>query len=548
MLCFKHMSKTNIALILITLLAAVLRFWHLGSVPVSPDWDEAAWGYNAFSLLHTGRDEYGKLLPIVLQSFNVFPPALYAYLTIPAVALLGLTTFATRAPSAFFGVLSVVLTYFVVKELFKRVDLALVATFLLAISPWAIQFSRFAHEGNIAIVFNLLAVLFFLKGLKKPYFLILCAIASGLSFYAYNSEKIFAPLLMLALIVIYRKDLFIIAKKYLFLFFAAGVLVIMPMVFTIIINPTSLNRVTSTNFITETAEFSPLTPKRVQVDRENKDYLGLVMDNRKVVYLRQIAGGYLSHFDPNWLFIKGDQPRHHAPGMGLLYLWELPFLLIGIYFFIFNESIDKRAKLVLFTWFLISAIPASITRDVPHAGRTLNFLPTFQIFIAAGLIAAYYFLNDKIKNKPIRYFFIIFFISIASFNFVYFLNQYFVQQNYFNSKDWQYGWKQAVSYAADNSGNYRKVVVSNVTPLDQSYIFFLFNLKYPPRKYNSGNHTIDNHNFENYEFRKINWDTDKNLTNTLFVGTPGDFVSPPVLKTIKYLDGDDAIQIVKSLR
>jgi 4-amino-4-deoxy-L-arabinose transferase-like glycosyltransferase len=537
------MSKSNIIFILIILLAFILRFWNLGHVPISPDWDEAAWGYNAYSILHTGRDEYGKLFPLVLQSFNVFPPAMYTYLSIPAIAFLGLTSFAVRTPSAFFGVISVILTYFVVKELFKRVDLALISSFLLAVSPWAIQFSRFAHEGNIAIVFNLLTILFFLKGLKKPYYLIFCAIASGLSIYTYNSEKIFAPLLMLALILIYREDLLKIAKKYLFLFIATGILVILPMALTIIVNPASLNRASSTNFTNDT-HFFEKSPTRILLDKENNDYIGLILDNRRLVYVRQIAGGYLSHFDPNWLFIKGDQPRHHAPGMGLLYLWELPFLLIGIYFIIFNKNFEKKSKILLFVWFLIAAIPASITQDVPHAGRTLNSLPTWQIFTAAGLLAAYLFLNEKVKRKFVRYFIFLTFIVIASFNFIYFLNQYFVQQNYFNSKDWQYGWKEAINYVDSVSGKYDRIVITDKTPLDQSYIFFLFNLKYSPKKYLSQQHDINNHNFEKFEFRNIDWGVDHNMKNTLFVGRPSDFNDGQVLKTIKYMDGEDAIKIV----
>jgi len=105
----------------IVIIAAVLRLWQLGHVPPSPDWDEAALGYDAYSIIHTGRDEFGKFLPVVLRSFDDYKPALYAYLAIPPVFLFGLNVFAVRFPSAFFGVLSVIVVFYLVREFFNRV-------------------------------------------------------------------------------------------------------------------------------------------------------------------------------------------------------------------------------------------------------------------------------------------------------------------------------------------------------------------------------------------------------------------------------------------
>src|SRR6266852_41358 len=98
------LENRSLILIFIIIIAATLRLWQLGSVPPSPDWDEAALGYNAYAILHTGKDEYGKFLPIVLRSFDDYKPALYAYLVIPSVQIFGLNLFAVRFPSAVFGV------------------------------------------------------------------------------------------------------------------------------------------------------------------------------------------------------------------------------------------------------------------------------------------------------------------------------------------------------------------------------------------------------------------------------------------------------------
>ena len=112
-----------IILIGIVILAAVLRLWQLGNIPPSPDWDEVALGYNAYSIMQTGRDEFGKFIPVVLRSFDDYKPALYAYLTIPSILIFGLNTFAVRLPSAIFGIISVIATYFLAKELFSNLKL-----------------------------------------------------------------------------------------------------------------------------------------------------------------------------------------------------------------------------------------------------------------------------------------------------------------------------------------------------------------------------------------------------------------------------------------
>ena len=551
-----------ITLGLIVLLAAVLRLWSLGAVPPSPDWDEVALGYNAYSILYTGRDEYGKLMPVVLQSFNDYKPAFYTYTTIPFIAIFGLTTFAVRLPSALVGIGAILITYFLVKELFtvrgatknskqSSVEiLALIAAFLLAISPWHIQFSRAAFEANMGLTTNLLAMLFFLKGLKKPWLLSVAAICMAGNFYIYQSDRVFTPLLGIALFIIYRKELFSLPKKYLVSAFLIGVLVLSPLFYYIATNANALSRAKGVSVFSQQTMLLESSQKKLEEDKANHNFLGEVLHNRRVIYTRESIGGYLSHYDLNWLFLTGDSERHHAPHMGLLYLWELPFLLIGIYALLFFPF-PTKTKLLIFSWFLITPLPAAITFDVPHAVRTLNFLPTFQIFIALGLIQTFLFLkNYRLKILVCSLFFIILFC-----NFAYYFNQYFVQQNYYYSREWQYGYEDAVKFVKQIEGKYDTIMIARDTPLDQSYIFFLFYLQYPPQEYqqqinnrsdNSGNFD-DAHDFGKYKFRRFKWEKDRK-SNVLYVGRPGDFpktMGEERLKTINYLDGKPAIMIVE---
>src|SRR5258708_4711094 len=105
-------------------------------------------------------------------------------------------------------ILMFIATYFLVNELFKSKKLSLLSAFLLAISPWHIQFSRIAFEAQVGLSFNIFAILFFLKGLKKPYYLFLSAFFMGANVYIYQSEKVLTPLLLIILIAVYHKDLF----------------------------------------------------------------------------------------------------------------------------------------------------------------------------------------------------------------------------------------------------------------------------------------------------------------------------------------------------
>ena len=550
---FNFMNKKWIWIILIgiIMLAAGLRLWQLGNVPPSPDWDEVALGYDAYSIIHTGRDEFAQFLPVVLRSFDDYKPALYAYLSIPTVLIFGLDVFAVRLPSAIFGIISVFAVFCLVQELFKenkyKDHLALLAAFLLAISPWSLQFSRVGFEANVGDTLNLLAALFFVKGVNsKRWFLFISAFFAGLSIYVYQSEKVFTPLFILLLAIIYWRKLFAISKKYLFIVVVFGLIVVTPMLSYIVTNRAALLRVTGTSIFSYQTQLLQNDIQKLQQDTVNHDQLGLILDNRRFIFASTIISGYIIHFDPNWLFVTGDISRHHAPNMGLIYLFEVPFILFGIYTLLFGEF-DKKTKLVVFGWLLLAPVPASITTGVPHAVRTLNFLPTWQILSAIGILFAFIFFN---KYKKTKYIFYLIFIVVFVFNFAYYLDQYFVQQNYYNSQDWQYGYQQAVAEVKAIGGSYHQILVSDTAPLDKSYMFFLFYLQYPPQEYqivgkNSSGGFTSHHSFGKYIFRTIDWNKDSHLKNTLIIGNPSEIPSGVgVIKTIYDLNGNPAIKIV----
>ena len=116
------MRKKVLVLALIIATALFLRVYKINSNPPGLTPDEASLGYNAYSILKTGKDEYGTFMPIIFKSFGDYKPGLYVYLTVPFVAILGLNETAVRLPSVFSGVFTVFLIYLISKELFKRIS------------------------------------------------------------------------------------------------------------------------------------------------------------------------------------------------------------------------------------------------------------------------------------------------------------------------------------------------------------------------------------------------------------------------------------------
>ena len=537
--------KKLIILFLILCVAAFLRFYKLGVVPPSPDWDEAALGYNAYSILKTGRDEYGTFLPLAFRSFDDYKPPLYVYLTVPSVALFGLSVWSTKLPSAVMGILAVLGVYFLAEELMREKKnhvIPLLAAGLLAISPWHVAFSRIAFESNVGLTVTIWSVVTFLIGLRKRVFLPISGALFGLGMYTYFSERVFLPLLVLVLIAAFWKQLDIENhKKSIILFVIVGLAVVLPLL-PVMFNKTAMLRMKATSVFTDQTVLLSSDIQKLQDDMARGDKFGELLDNRRIVWVKTVISGYLSHFSFEWLFLTGDNQRHHAPDTGLLYFWELPFLLYGMYDVL--KSSNGSFKKILFGWFLVAPIAAAPTTGVPHAVRTLVFLPTFQIFTAVGIVS---FWEVLAHAKKILQYAVIFIVSVCIlFNLAYFLDLYFVHTNPEYSEYWQYGYKEAVAYTEAHKSAYKKIVVS--TTLDQSYMFFLFYTKYDPVKYlaaggtKSGGFAEENNKFDKYEFRTIDWSHEVRDGSILYVGDPKDMPHGNVLN-IKFLNGQPAMEL-----
>lgn len=535
-----RLDKKIIALTVILLLAATLRFYKLGVVPTSLNADEAAIGYNAYSILKTGKDEYGRKFPLLFQSFDDFKMPVYIYLTVPGIALFGLNDFSVRLPSAVLGTITVLVTHLLVENLFASSSLGLIASFILAISPWHLQFSRSAYEANVAIFFNVLGIMLLLKALKRRVLYVPAFLALALSVWSYHSSRVFVPMIIAGFIIIYYREI-IQHKKYIGIGLLLFIVICTPILLSSL-SPEGLVRARGVSSLGDTGPLNRIISWR-QTDERLGIPLSVIFHNRRLADISIILKGYLMHFDPNFFFSEIVQGKFHAPGVGLMYLWELPVLLYGLHV---AANKKGKGKYLLFLWFFIAPIAAAPTRSLPHPVRTLVFLPTVQIFVAIGLFDLYKRFD---LVKPLyRQFMVRIVTLVIFFSTLFYLHQYYIHMPVEYAPEWQYGHEQVVSTVKLMQKKFDKVIVS--TSLDQPYIFFLYYLTFDPAKYlsfggtKSGKFDEERNAFDIYEFHSFIRTGVPLNPRVLYVGTPSEVLPGAVpLVTIPYPSGESAYVI-----
>ena len=490
--------KPLIILLPIIIFGLFLRIHRLDSRPLGFTWDEAALGYNAYSILKTGRDEHSQVMPIVFKSFGDYKPGLYIYFTTPIIKVLGLTEFATRLPSAIFGTLLIPVIYLLVK-IQKGKAFSLSSALMIAINPWAIHFSRGAWEANLSLLLTSLAVLLFLK--KKNYS---SSLFFGLTFWAYQGAKLFTPLLIISLLFIYRPILKNLIKPFLVILF-----ILLPILLKI---GTESGRLKVFSVFGYTRPDAVVSEIMRQDNSPTKNLSYYLFHSELLDQGRGIAQRYLNHFSSQFLFINGDwsNPRHSTPYYGYLHLPEVITLFIGIILLLKSQS--PLSRLIL-AWLLLAPLPSALSRDIVSGVRSLPMIIPLIIISGLGL--------SKILSKKLLIFL---YFPVLLFFLLYLLDLYFVHYPHYFASDWLSPYKPALKLAADNYSRYQKIIFTS--QYGQPYIFTLFYLRIDPKIYQSQNKFQANpqrdvgsvSRLDRFEFRPIYWPSDRGLTSTLFIG------------------------------
>lgn len=489
----KSFFSKNFWLLSIIVLAIVLRFYQLGVNPPHLNWDEASNSYNAYSILKTSKDEYGNFMPALFKSFGDYNMALSVYPLVPSIAIFGLNQFAVRLPSALFGIVFVIFTYLLTLKLFKSRFAALFAAFFITIAPWHLQFSRYDHEANFMQTFILIGLTTYFYLNKKITGLLVLVLFFGLALNSYHGAKVWVPLLLLFLFIFDFKKIIKFKLK----------LLLPGLVFLFFTLPIILN-----------LQNSLIRGESVGVTGQSQP-------------LQTFFSGYLSHYSPNFLFTSGDTiGRHAVSGMGELYIFEFPLILLGIICIIASK--EKLPKFLL-GWLLLAAIPAALATPTPHALRAITFLPIWDVFAALGV----YKIKTARLASPFKIIILSGLVIIGLYNFVTYLHLYYIHYPRQRAVDWQDGHRQVFEYIKKHQDEYSSIAVSNF--YGHPYIFALFYMAYDPKTYQS--YTNVQNGFGKFEFFGDTWS--KKVSGKALVVTPFWQAHPPkVLDKIYSSDRD----------
>lgn len=529
-------------LIAIILLAAILRFYKLGTVPPSLYWDEASLGYNAYSILKTAKDEHGKYLPITnFAAFGDYKPPLYIYATVPTIALFGLNEFAIRFPSAFFGTLTVLLTYFIAKKLFDDENKALLASLFLAISPWHLQLCRGAFEGNLALFLSTLGILTFIKFAQdKPIYIFVSALSFLAAMYTFTGQRLFVPFILIVLAIQFRKAVATNIK------YVAAAAVVAAILFWPLFKFTTdtIEGKLRFNEVTIFRDLEPIDRSARYRERDGYSLVSDIIHNRRLYYAQEYTKHYFDAFNPTFLFTKGDgNPRFSVQEVGQLYLIDLFLILAGLYY-LFAKG--QKYRFFIIAWLLVSPLGPATARETPHALRMVHILPTFQLIAAYGLVTFY----QTIKFKKL----LLAIVGLALFaNLLFYLHIYYSHwaKNY--SGEWQYGYKQTVDAIRPYYDNADYIIVTK--NLGRPYIYFLLYLQFDPQKYHQTAqiekdkfYFLDVSGFDKFRFVQ-NRDEIEFTDDSIFVMPAGTVDSNMrVLSTIKKLDGTPILEVSQKIK
>lgn len=505
-------------------LAVVTRFYDLGVVPHGITWDEAAMGYNGYSVITTRRDEWLQKLPVSFQSYGDYKAPLAIYWVGVSTVLFGMTPFAVRLPFAFSSVLFIASFAWLVNELFcyskYRKYLTVIGALFAITTPWDFHYARIGFESGMALSFIVFSLAIFIHlvntyedrklDIKGTILLFVSGFAATLSLYTYHSAKIFIPLFFIYLAMSSRK--FLLDKK------IASVSVALLCFLALL--PLAWDSLHGSG-----------------AERANVLILsqGLSLDKLLLVFLSNFA----QHFDIHFLlFSKVDVLRHGIGKWGVLTPVSLVLSLVGLASFVIKKSATTTARrnvaFLAITVIIIGVVPAALSAEtVPHTNRALLALPGFLLLALVGidqLISLPSTYTSKLAVRSI----VGTVILVECLWFISTWQYYFTDFAVKSAPDFQDGYIEAFNLAQEyEKGLNGKPEVQRIefsSEYGQPYMYALFVKKTSPIYYRGG--ALNKYLFED----KISQE-DLNIKNILIVTTPSQ--NFPIEKATQVVMGTD---------
>ncbi len=477
--------KNNWPYSLIILFAFFLRFFKLAEVPSSLYYDEIDLGYQVESILQTGKDYRGDLSPFYTRSFNTDKAPLPIWFSAPFSLLFQVPELQVRSGTAAAGVIVVALSMGLASLLFRSKATTIITGLVFASSPWLIHFSRLTFEAQFALLtlFLYLAFLFSWLKNKQEKYIFWSVVSLGLSVYTYRTMSFLSPILFVSTYLFFASELKSLGIKKILLLVATFGILFLPFIYATTIGAKDQTRISQISIFSDpkiaievqrsrelvSGDFADPTPGQ-QANLQSK-----VFHNKLLSYLDRFTTNTLNNFSPNFLFLVGDgNGRHSAKNTGQLLTVDLIGLLFGTYF-IFTLK-DKRIKFLLFV-LLLGAVPANLTLDGQnHASRLITFAGPLLLVVSFGY-AKFFEVISRVKFKN----FVGLGLAMVWLFFLFrFLNTYFYHFPVTNSREFGYGYKQAVLKIESIKKDYDKVYLSGVN--DPPMLYYFFWSKTDPKK------------------------------------------------------------------
>ena len=533
--------------LIIWLIATVIRFYQLGSSARGFYLDEAAIGYNAYSILKTGKDEFGQSFPVLFRSFTDFKAPLYIYLSTIPIKIFGLDIFSTRFLSAFSGSITVPVVFLLMRLVFPADFLlpSLVAL-VLATAPWHIFYSRGAWEANLAFLILTLASYFCVLGfkLKRRAVFLLGAILFVLSTYAYHGQRIVAPLifgfyLFYARRWLWQKKKFVVLALFVLTFLALPIL-------KFSLTPGGQSRTMALSIFSEETS---LPWSHGNIDQPKI--------SRTLIVVRKWFALYTAYFSPRNLFSPDPAEKQRWPvDLATFYPWQFIFFIIGVVCFIRKKEYLSLRKTVL-PWLIFSPVAASFTRDPFSTVRALPLVFPVSVIIALGI-----FESLKIRSKKAKVLISSFLLLATVASLANLAIQLFFVLPYQRAGYWEIGYQETVKELLKYPN--KKIVIDNTR--GESYIHLLFFTKFDPAIYQKEAgfeelpHYYDSFKrikikkFGQFEYRSIDWEKEVKEGNlvvgdSLMISVEKILSNPQLelLKEIKYPDNSVAFMVIQAL-
>jgi hypothetical protein len=498
-------KRLSVVLLCVALIVGVwFRVTGLDQTPPGTYADEACNGYDAYSILKTGRDHHGNFLPVLVQGFNDYRRPLFDYSLVPLVGAFGLKVGVVRLGAALWGIADLIAAVLIAGYLLGLTGAAVTAL-LLAVSPWQLPLNRYGIEASATSALATISVLSFLLTIRRKdaRWLPISGIFFGLALYSGSIAVLFIPTIMALLALMFWRDLFRVRTQTL-LAIGAFILVAVPQGVFLLAHPGQMRgHYTELSLIHATISCPGCLPGAGAIT---------VQVGSRIEVVKNLVAAWFGYLNPGFLFFNGDKGGHwellYPPGVGMLLPEQA--ILIFIALLAALGGTRRRTVLLLLGWIALAAIPAALlvpegafmpegdaqlatpitwlsmyppnlpfTPDLlfahPEARHDLFGIIPWALLSAVGFVALIEYRRIPVAARATVAGLIVLGIGFHGFQFIrsYFGEYSAAAEPYFSAH-----LDEAVHLAAKEDRSGTPIVLSN--RIAQAYVQALFDSKYPP--------------------------------------------------------------------